>query len=108
MRSADAYHVDLRGLHHSFDVIECTHAVLFAEADGSIERGAAYRDEVRVLEIRESPGMKMTDLSAADNGRSEFYHGNSVLRCWFESERGAATRPGGSARCWSWIAWRLA
>jgi hypothetical protein len=80
MRSADAYDVDLRGFHHLFDVIERMYAVLFAEGLCSIERAAAHRDEVRVLELRERPGMEMTDLSAADDGRSKFFHGNSVLR----------------------------
>ena len=78
MRSADAHNVDLRAFHHLFDVIERTHAVLFAEGRCSIEGSAAYRDEVGVLEIRERPGMEMTDLSATDDGGSEFFHGGSA------------------------------
>lgn len=78
MRSADAYNVDLRDFHHLFDAIERTHAVLFTEGLCSIERGAAYRHEVRVLEVRERPGMEMTYLSATDDGRSEFFHDDSV------------------------------
>ena len=78
MRRADADNVALRVLHHCFDAVECTHPVLVAEGVRSIERSAAYGDEFRFLEIRQRTGMEMTDLSAADNGRSEFLHGGSL------------------------------
>lgn len=104
MRSADAYNVDLRGFHHLFDAIERAHTVLFAEGLCSIERGAAYRDEVRVLEVRERPGMEMTDLSATDDGRSEFFHDDSVYVVSLNASEALLPPVGGSARCRSRIA----